>query len=211
MFPTSTTQTLIDSIVQFPNGIEMKISSKQKTGGGAASALSGLKITPEIEKAYPSGTHIIKTLIEKSAILGPLILAVELGIIKEEDKVIMETGKSLEVSQLSSRLKEILSNQASTTQSSGYRVFFHLMMGITNQLSVIVNSGKEFGKAVLAALNNNSYIQLLTNGQLWGAKDLKLSYSTKFPIVYKGEIVLWTQKNYYATGIKGKANFKLVG
>ena len=211
MFPTSTTQTLIDSIVQFPNGIKMKISSKQKTGGGAASALSGLKITPEIEKAYPSGTHIIKTLIEKSAILGPLILAVELGIIKEEDKVIMETGKSLEVSQLSSRLKEILSNQASTTQSSGYRVFFHLMMGITNQLSVIVNSGKEFGKAVLAALNNNSYIQLLTNGQLWGAKDLKLSYSTKFPIVYKGEIVLWTQKNYYATGIKGKANFKLVG
>ena len=123
----------------------------------------------------------------------------------------METGKSLEVSQLSSRLKEILSNQASTTQSSGYRVFFHLMMGITNQLSAIVNSGKEFGKAVLAALNNNSYIQLLTNGQLWGTKDLKLSYSTKFPIVYKGEIVLWTQKNYYATGIKGKANFKLVG
>jgi hypothetical protein len=211
MFPSSTTQTLIDSVVQFPNGVEMKISSKQKTGGGAASALSGLEITPEIEKAYSHGTHIIKTLVEKSAILGPLILAVEFGIIKEEDKVIMETGKSLEVSQLSSRLKEILSNQASTTQSSGYRVFFHLMMGITNQLSAIVNSKKEFGKAVLAALNNNSYIQLLTNGQLSGTNDLKLSYSTKFPIVYKGRIVLWTQKNYYATGIKGKANFKLVG
>ena len=60
---------------------------------------------------------------------------------------------------------------------------------------------------MLAVLNNNQYVQLVTKGKQTG-EDVSLTYFTKFPAVFKGSAQL-VNKNYFATGQKGRIGFKL--
>ena len=228
-FPRSTTQKLIDSYIQMPLDSEVKISSKQKSGCGAASALSGLLdvdengipfVPNDVAEDYPDGAWIIKTLAKYSQIEGPLIVSVKLGIITEDDKDIIlnntttlrkATAKS-QINFLSNNLLKIINEQRATSEGThpNYRVLFHLMMAITILMTNNVNSTTpQFGKALLAMLNKNSYMQILTDSQQSGANDLTLSYSTKFPAVFTIPPKLWTQKMYYATGFNGKAGFRI--
>ena len=76
-----------------------------------------------------------------------------------------------------------------------------------NQVIPVVNAMEDFKLAMLEVLNNNQYVQLVTKGQQQG-DDVSLSYFTKFPAVYAGSAQL-VNKNYFATGQKGRIGFKL--
>jgi hypothetical protein len=74
-------------------------------------------------------------------------------------------------------------------------------------LIVAVNKDQEFADAMMAALNNNNYLQMLTNvGKRGNA--ITCDYYGKFPAVFKGKPVL-SNKVYYATGQNGRIGFKL--
>jgi hypothetical protein len=60
---------------------------------------------------------------------------------------------------------------------------------------------------MLATLNNNQYVQLVTQGKQTNDA-VKLSYFTKFPAVFAGDSQL-VNKTYFATGQKGRIGFKL--
>ena len=88
-----------------------------------------------------------------------------------------------------------------------YRVYFHALAAIVNQMVIAVNDDEEFGDAMKAALNNNNFLQLLTDVKIRG-KDLVLDYTGKYPAVFEGKPVL-RNKAYFATGQKGRIGFKM--
>ena len=215
-FPAGTTEELIDSILTLPNGVELNVSTKIHKGGGAASSLSGIvkQMTPAIRKKFPTASKIIDILGTGSAVGGPIRAALELGILDEKDVIAFNKidKASQDVKSVpSAKLRKIIQAQGyrdGANVRSDYRVFYHALAAIVNQIIIKVNAMPEFSKAMLAALNNNNYLQLVTDARTVG-KDLTLDYYGKFPAVFEGKPQLFN-KSYFVTGQKGRLGFKLV-
>jgi hypothetical protein len=215
-FPQDAANALVDSLIKTPTGIELGISTKLKKGGGAASSLKGIVnlVTPQIREKYPKGTQIIEILGTKSAHDGPLEVSKMYGIITDGDiTAINRLDKSSQnINDLMSpKLQAMARAQgiAKDTMASGdYRVYFHAMTALVNAMVSRVNQDPEFYEAMKLALNNNNFLQLLTDARVKG-KDLTLDYMGKYPAVFEGKPQLWN-KTYFATGNKGRIGFKLV-
>ena len=212
MFPQDSAFALVDSFIKAPNGQDIGVSSKAHTGGGAASSLSGVsqQLTDEIRSEFPKGAEIIDTLGTESAINGPLKVAKMYGLITDKDiqEIATLPKGSQDASDIKSpRLKKLMAVTKSDPTNPAYRVLFHLMAGIVTALIPKVNADPEFKGAMMAALNNNKFLQLMTKGKKVG-NDVILDYYTKFPAVYEGAPSLFN-KSYFATGQKGRLGFKL--
>lgn len=215
-FPQDVANELVDSIIRTPNGINLGISTKMSKGGGAASSLKGVVglLTPEIREKYPRGSQVIEVLGTASAHDGPLQIAKMYGLIEDVDiRAINSLNRaSQRLEDLKSpRLRAITQTQgiAKDTMSSGdYRVYFHAMTALVNALVARVNQDQEFVEAMKLALNNNNFLQLLTDVKVKG-KDLTLDYFGKYPAVFEGKPQLWN-KTYSARSQKGRIGFKLV-
>jgi len=213
VFPRSKSEELIDSIFILPNGTRLGVSTKMKQGSGAASSLSGVAklLNEEIEQKYPIGSQIIKLLGRESAIDGPLQVAKMYDIIDDNDIVAFKklNKNSRNILDLqSSRLQNLTKKQNTRdVNDPSYRVFFHTLTAITNEMVMRVNKNTEFTDAMLAALNNNNYLQLLTESKQSG-QGVIFNYFGKFPIVFAGKPQL-ENKTYFSTGQKGRIGFKL--
>ena len=212
MFPQDAAYALVDSFIKTPSGQEIGISSKAHTGGGAASSLSGVsqQLTDEIRAEFPKGAEIIDTLGTEPAVLGPLKIAKMYGLINDKDiqEIATFPKTSRDPSDLRSpRLRKLLAKTQPDTSKPAYRVFFHLLAGIVETIIPLVNAEPEFKGAMMAALNNNKFLQLMTKGKKVG-DSVVLDYYTKFPAVYEGSPKL-DNKGYYATGQNGRLGFKL--
>ena len=212
MFPQDSGYALVDSFIKAPNGQEIGISSKAHTGGGAASSLSGVsqQLTDEIRAEFPKGAEIIDTLGTTPAAVGPLKIAKMYGLINDKDiqEVATMSKKTQDPAEIRSpRLRKLLAKTQPDTSKPGYRVFYHLLAGIVETIIPLVNAEPEFKGAMIAALNNNKFLQLMAKGKKVG-NDVILDYYTKFPAVYEGAPKL-DNKGYYATGQNGRLGFKL--
>ena len=215
MFPQDTAQELIDSVIQLDSGRTLQISSKISTSGGAASSLSGVykQITPEIEQKFPTGSEIIKLLATESAVNGPLKVARLLDIIDQNDIQAMADldKRTKDINDINSeRLRQMTTAQgvaSDTMQRADYRVFWHALTAVMNEVIPVVNARDDFKNAMLEILNNNEYVQLVTKGKQTGDA-VTLEYFTKFPAVFKGAPQL-VNKSYFATGQKGRIGFKM--
>ena len=214
-FPQDTAMELIDSVVLTPDNQEIQISSKISTAGGAASSLSGVfkQMPEEASERFPQGVEIIRYLATESAVDGPLLVARMFNIIDNQD---IESLKNLDkasqnIADLNNEKLQRLTQQqgvaADTLERPDYRVFFHTLTAIMNQVIPLVNNNEEFKGAMMAALNNNNYVQVVTKGKQQGDA-VSLDYYTKFPAVFKGAPQL-VNKSYFATGQKGRIGFKL--
>ena len=212
MFPQDAAFALVDSFIKTPSGQEIGVSSKAHTGGGAASSLSGVsqQLTDEIRAEFPKGAEIIDILGTQPALVGPLNVAKMYGLINDKDiKEIATFPKtSRDPADLRSpRLRKLLAKTQTDTSKPAYRVFYHLFAGIVQTIIPLVNAEPEFKGAMMAALNNNKFLQLMTKGKKVG-DGVALDYYTKFPAVYEGAPKL-DNKGYYATGQNGRLGFKL--
>lgn len=215
MFPQDKAMELIDSIIRTPNGQEIQISSKISKGGGAASSLSGIykQLPDDARKRFPRGSEVIRLLATENAATGPLLVAKMYGIINDTD---IEALKNLDRGSQnpddvrSPKIRTLLNAQGTapgTLDRGDYRVFFHALTAVVTEMMKVVNADDEFKGAMMATLNNNKYVQLITRGGKRG-NDVVLDYYTKFPAVFEGSPVLYN-KSYFATGQKGRIGFKL--
>lgn len=216
-FPQSKEEELIDSIFTLPNGTEMNVSTKIHAGGGAASSMSGVakQITQPMRKKFPTGTLIIDALGEMSAVDGPLFVAQSLGIINERDIQdfynISKAERNINSIQNPKLLKIVQAQgyRKDAEKDPAYRVFYHALTAVVNQVIARVNVMSEFHNAMLAALNNNNYLQLVTDVKKSGPNDITIGYYGKYPAVYDGKPQI-SNKAYFVTGQKGRLGFKLV-
>ena len=215
-FPQSTSEELIDSIFYLPNGTQLKVSTKMSKGGGAASSLSGVakQLTPEIEKEHPLGSQVITDLGTLDSITGPLKIAQQFGIISEEDiaafhDIPKDSRNMADIK--SENLLNITKRQmvdAGSLNRPDYRTYYHCLAAVVNSMINKVNLNDDFRAAMLAALNNNNYLQLLTDARKVG-NNLTIDYYGKFPAEFAGRPYL-RQKSYYATHRpKGRVGFGL--
>lgn len=223
VFPQDTAGMLIDSYLITPDSYQISVSSKMYKDGGAASSLLGIyKIMPDgIAKQYPKGATIVKDLAampafsndpRKAGTLGPIVLANQMKIISMED---IEEIENLDRNEQnpgalqSPRLKSIISNQGINPETMGrsdYSVYNHLVAAIVNLMVSRVNNEPEFVDVINATLRENSYIQILTKVGLNG-NNVTFTYYTKLPDNNNKPFVY--NKNYFATGNKGRIGFKL--
>ena len=174
-------------------------------------------MTPKIRKAYPRGSKVIDLLGGESRTTfpayhqGPLDVAKMYGIINNADIEAMNVVDrgSKNIADLGTKKLQALTSSQGVKEmdNPAYRVYFHALAAIVNQMVIAVNDDEEFGDAMKAALNNNNFLQLLTNVKIRG-KDLILDYTGKYPAVFEGKPVL-RNKAYFATGQKGRIGFKM--
>jgi hypothetical protein len=215
-FPQNASEELIDSIFTLPNGSELNVSTKIHKGGGAASSLSGVakQLTDEIKEKYPVGSMIIDTLGTMSAVDGPLFVAQALGIINKTDvDYILSISKSeRNIRSITNptvlKMTQAQGYQKDAEKNPAYRVIWHVLTAVVNQVINRVNVMPEFHRAMMAALNNNNYLQLITDVRTSG-KDITIDYYGKFPAVFQGRPEI-RNKAYFVTGQKGRLGFKLV-
>ena len=215
MFPESTAYPLVDSVIKAPNGQDIGVSSKAHTAGGAASSLKGVydQLTDEMKQQYPLGSQILELIATESAVNGPIKVGILLGLLSTRDaKSLQELDRSSKnIDDLTSaRLRKMTHAQGidkSTVHRAEYRVFYHVLAAIVNTIIPVVNSTQEFKDVMIAALNNNKYVMVLTQGKVIG-DDVTLDYYTKFPAVFEGSPQI-VNKTYFATGQKGRLGFKL--
>jgi len=224
IFPQDTAEELVDSYLITPNGTRLGVSTKMHKGGGAASSLSGVvkQLNADIEKKFSKGSKLIKLLgttpafakdPSKAGRIGIVQAAKEYGIINDEDIVSLTTidPSTQDVETIKAKnLYNMTKSQGmdpKSANSSDYRVYFHALAAIANDLIIAVNKDQNFADAMMAALNNNNYLQMLTDVRKRGDA-ITCDYYGKFPAVYEGKPVLYN-KVYYATGQKGRIGFKL--
>jgi hypothetical protein len=216
-FPKNAGEELIDSIFTLPNGSELNVSTKIHKGGGAASSLSGVskQLTGKIRAKHPVGSMIIDNLGTMSAVDGPLFVAQALGILDEQD-----VNDILAISKSERNIRSITNPkvfkmvqaqgyQKDAEKNPAYRVLWHALTAVVNQVIGRVNVMPEFHNAMLAALNNNNYLQLVTDVRNSGKDDITIDYYGKFPAVFQGRPEI-RNKAYFVTGQKGRLGFKLV-
>ena len=216
-FPQDAGEELIDSIFTLPNGSELNVSTKIHKGGGAASSLSGVakQLNDNIRKKYPVGSMIIDNLGTMSAVDGPLFVAQALGILDEQD-----VNDILAISKAERNIRSITNPkvlkmvqaqgyQKDAEKNPAYRVLWHALTAVVNQVIGRVNVMPEFHNAMMAALNNNNYLQLVTDVRNSGKTDITIDYYGKFPAVFQGRPEI-RNKAYFVTGQKGRLGFKLI-
>jgi hypothetical protein len=215
VFPQNKSEELIDSIFILPNGTQLEVSTKMHQGSGAASSLSGVakQLNEEIIQQYPRGSEVVRLLGTKSAMDGPLLVAKMYNIIDQEDinalAAVSKASRNIDDIK-SKRLRELTTAQGIAKGSQtdpSYRVRWHAITAVVNAMMPIVNNDQEFKDVCLAALNNNNYLQLITDLRKSG-DSITIDYYGKFPAVYKGSPKL-ENKTYFSTGQKGRIGFKL--
>lgn len=224
IFPQDKAEELIDSLLITPNGTRLGVSTKMHKGGGAASSLSGVakQLNPDIEKKFPKGSKLIKLLGTASAFNKDPSKAASIGIVQAaRDYKIINDEDIVALTQLDPSTQDIQTIKAKnlyrmtssqgvdpkTLNSPDYRVYYHALAAIANDLINAVNKDQQFKDAMMAALNNNNYLQMLTDVRKRGDA-ITCDYYGKFPAVFEGSPVLYN-KVYYATGQKGRIGFKL--
>lgn len=214
-FPQDISNELVDSFIKTPKGIEIGISTKMAKGGGAASSLSGVvkQLNDEIRQAHPRGSQVIEILGTDDWMGGPLKVAKMYGILNDSDVNAMYSvsRSSTNPSDIpSAKINFLIRGQGvarDTLSRSDYRVIYHAMTAIVNAMVEKVNQDQDFIDAMKAALNNNNFLQLLTDAKVVGS-DLTLNYFGKYPAVFEGNPQL-RNKTYFATGQKGRIGFTL--
>lgn len=214
-FPQARLQELYDSTLTTSDGKTLQISTKMhKTGSG--SSLSGVvkQLNDDIERQYPRGAKVLRMLGgEVSGAAGVLRAAQEYKIISSSDaKEVssMDLGSKNPNIIISPRLKELLQAQkvtAGAPKRPGYTIRRHLMAAIANRTIQVINKDDEVLKTLMLALNNNNYLQIVTETSISG-KDVNMKFYTKYPTEFSGKPQLQNAA-FWSTGEQGRIAFSL--
>jgi hypothetical protein len=198
-YPEAENEALVDSQLGWPDGTVLRISSKAKDKGGAASTTSlyeTIQKYPERfsneDKAmlaqggrYYPFVNALKTISTNQTIPGTLKLGVDLGIINEQEtQIIMQYVANKVVSGtqgLTKNLINLLSVINAKTELPDYKVCWHLMAVVAKSVVQKLNQDKsltaEFIKFILSRAN------LIQVGQYTHREGDGVGY-TKFNVVW---------------------------
>jgi hypothetical protein len=227
VFPMGVSTLLVDSFVEAPNGRRVGVSSKAKTGSGAAASLEGLyktiqdqKDNPAFQdtlKNYPQVINFINTVVENSAIDGYLMILRQQELInQQEDQLLRDMigntkqgrGLANTFEMLTPDLQKVVASYGADTDNPRYNIVYHVTAGLARQL------GEKLGEmpiteAVKDILNYSTMVQIYA-GTSKAGDDIKInSFKMVWPPEYDGVVKVDTAKNFTGTEIRGKISFKM--
>ena len=198
-YPEAENEKLVDSQIVWPDGTILRISSKAKDKGGAASATSLYetiqkypeRFTAEDNAEMAEGgkyfpfVNALKTISTNQTIPGTLKLGIDLGIITEQEGQIVLQYVANKIASgtkgLTKNLVKLLSVINAKTDLPDYKVCWHLMAVIAKSVVLQLNQDKaltaEFIKFILSRAN------LIQVGQYTHREGDGVGY-TKFNVVW---------------------------
>jgi hypothetical protein len=227
VFPMGVSTLLVDSFVEAPNGRRVGVSSKAKTGSGAAASLEGLyktiqdqKDNPAFQdtlKNYPQVINFINTVVENSAIDGYLMILRQQELInQQEDQLLRDMigntkqgrGLANTFEMLTPDLQKVVASYGADTDNPRYNIVYHVTAGLARQL------GEKLGEmpiteAVKDILNYSTMVQIYAGTSKAGDNIKINSFKMVWPPEYDGVVKVDTAKNFTGTEIRGKIGFKM--
>lgn len=222
-FNKGETGGLYDSLLTNPDGKQIKISSKGK-GGATASAVNLLNSVRELQ-GTPAGDRLLKKYDDVISILhiinsqsyqkGPIVLALNYGIINDKDAleigdlVPLNAGDEIGQGVMNAKLRKMY-HERTPKDPSKVIPLMHMLTVLAFKVADKINTETNFSEAASDILNNAALVQMYTD-----AKDGKDTITlTGFRAVYPSKtitgVVLDPSKTYYSTGNKGKFTFKIL-
>lgn len=215
-FPMSQTSTLVDSIITAPSGEQVGLSSKGGKGSDASAknlydALQKMdpKVKAKLAKKYPLSVKVVNLIAENTALEGPLVLGIDLGLITEENAVEIRAhikNHQVNIRKLSPWAKGFTKLYA-TKEPAGWNYGFWLLANLAKECSRVVNADPSFGTGCIQFLNNSSLIQIYTSVGVKGDAVAVTGLRAVYPPKFTGTIALNGGKMYNARGIIGRFGF----
>lgn len=224
LFPSAGDNQLYDSYLQFGQ-FTLKISSKDKKGGAAASIsgiLKDIKENPErytkitSDKKYSQVLYFIDKISSSSAIQGPLILAQELGFIDSNDdaNLLANYGKGLPYKTYgwtqTPGIQAALNRKGATFNDPSYDMSFHILGGIAELVVDHLNTLPNMSNFFKAVLSNSTMVQVKSKVAKVGDGAAFTDFNVIYPPVFNGVIKIMAGNNYMATRRPiGRISFKI--
>lgn len=223
-FPSGGGNLLYDSYLIINKDTTLKISSKDKKGGAAA-AVTGLmkdiETNPERFKGvtdkedFQEILSYVKIVAENRADTGPLVLAVNFGIITDQEKnqVLSNLGKGLKFNpkqQFSPGISAALKRKGAKFQDLAYDLGYHQLAGIAELVADRLNQIPSISDFFKAVLERSTMVQVKSKVQKSGEDAAFVSFQVIYPPVFDGNIKVKAGNNYMATRKPiGKLSFKI--
>jgi hypothetical protein len=221
MWPDNPTERLIDSYI-YADNYRLGISSKSKTGGGAAASLDGVmgiiannrkKMPPKFLDKWSNLLTVLTMIVKNSSIDGIMKASKRFRIINlAQEKEIRERLDSfdLDISTLSEENMDILkkSTYDAGTDHPNYNVGSHLMAILAREIAKRLKKMglDEFFKAVLAYAD---MIQIYAKVAKRGKDAYFDQFVVKYPPTFDGTIEIRADYYYASKRPHGKLTFKL--
>lgn len=217
-FPTSKNSNLFDSeLVSRWGSIGVMISSKDSSGGFAASIQNVYNMMKESEKQYDSYIkEIVETIAENDAVTGPPTLAKSplFNLLTEsEAEYIIQRGKGIrssEAKDIPESLKRVGDWYApKLTKETGWHDGSHLVSAVAAKLASIINADDRFSDGVSSIINKTPVVQVYAKTSKRGDGLRFNNFNVVYPPNFQGKIYFWSGTRYQSGSIQGKIGFKL--
>jgi hypothetical protein len=218
-FPISETERLIDSYLYINENVKLSISSKNRTGGSAASITSltsAITANPERytdiknNKKFKYLFNVLNLIENMNAVDGALALGVIYKIISKEEQIeIKNLIKDLHATKkdISKNLQKLLSNPLykPNTGSVNYCIGYHLLTIVAHLTCEYLNNSEsivtEFFKTILSRSN---LVQVTTTMKKHNDNGLSYdNFNIIWPAIFDGNVKFNSQKNYSAQSFPG--------
>lgn len=216
---------LYDSLLISPEGKQIKLSSKGAKGA-MASSVNLLTAVRELETAgmtrfaeeYADVIEILKTINKGDHNSGPLNLAVQFGIIDQDEIPQVMSLKQyagvknfdIDNIKISDNLKKIYKDRTADDPSKVVPLN-HLVSSIAYKVCNEINMKTNFSDAAADILNNSAFVQMYTDATK--SKDGQFiiqGFTTVWPSKLFTEVTLEAQKSYSSTSSSaGKLVFNI--
>jgi hypothetical protein len=225
LFPGAGSNLLYDSYLQLNKNTSLKVSSKDKKGGAAASVtglMTEIEKSPERfssitnDKAYQNILRIVKIVSENSAVMGPLILAEEFQILtaQEVESIREHWGKGEKEDSTgwidSPGIAAAFAKKGAKTADPAYDIGFHALAGVAELVAVQLNAIPNLDNFFKAVLERSTMVQVKARMQKSGTGASFADFQVIYPPVFTGKIKVVAGNNYMATRRPiGKISFKI--
>ena len=220
-FNTSVTGGLYDSLLVSPDGKQIKLSSKGKSGANASvvnllGSIQELQVAPKGKKLLDKHKDVIEILktIEQDGHAGaPLKLAVEYKMITAKEAVeilsLRSRGPTDQIQFKSKHLNDLYQSRKPKDWSKVIPLE-HMLSVIAYAVADHVNNNTNFGQAASEILNHSALVQMYTEATESKDTITITGFRAVYPSATVTGVLLDASKAYMSTQGKGNFTFKIL-
>lgn len=225
-FPGAGDNALYDSYIPLNKNTSLKVSSKDKKGGAAASVtglMNDIRTNPTKFKditddpTYQQILGILDVVTSNTAVNGPLKLAIQFQIIDENDmnNILANYGKGVKYQPkapwaMTPGIQAALKRKGAKFEDPAYDFGFHILAGIAEMIADKLNAMSGISDFFKAVLERSTMVQVKTTVRTTGDGASFSNFQVIYPPVFNGAIKVVAGNNYMATRKPiGKISFKI--